>query len=88
MFPCLHLKPPTEFSQSARVHAAVLAKVLFANSFYLLAGCRTRPGIRLGAASFQKVKQPLLGYAGFLDIFRGVLCVAQDSCALLCVAVF
>src|SRR4051812_10197553 len=34
----------------------ILAKILFPNSFQAACGSRTSPGIRLGGASFQKVK--------------------------------
>jgi hypothetical protein len=74
IFPCLNRKLLTAFSQSGSGHAAVLAKVLFANSFWLFAGSRTGPGIRVGLSSFQKVKQPLRKSAGFSVFFL-------DSCA-------
>jgi hypothetical protein len=58
--------------------AAILPKVLLTNRFSLPAGWRTSPGIRLGGASFQKIKQPLRSLAG-LAVNLSELCVAQNS---------
>ena len=59
-------------------HAAILAKVLFANDFCSFARSPTSPGIRLGAGSCQNIKQPLRKSPVFRVIF-GYLCVAQKS---------